>query len=580
MNDPDIGIEANLRQITTALVSRCAPSPTNPRKHFDEAALAELTASVRQHGVLQPILLRPWPKEYAYAGALPTFEIVAGERRWRAAKAAKVAMINVVVRDLLTCEVLEMQIVENLQRADLHPLEEAEGYARMVREHGYTVEGLAEKIAKSKAYIYARMKLAELPEEGRKAFFDGELTASTALLIARIPTHKLQVQALQEVLLEGQRDHEPMSARDVKHFLANRYQMDLNKAPFARDDRTLVPAAGACIDCPKRTGVQPEIWDDVGSADVCTDTACFANKKAAQQQRTIVEAKARGITVITGDEAKKVGISRTRYAGEYVSLDAIHYADNKGCSFRELLGEGIEKVLIEDPYSDGRLVETIPRSVLTTKLIEAGLIDDGDEDSPSSTKKAKELQQKVAEENAFRQALYLRIETEIERLIPDPLPPAAEALLVPLLRLAVTRLAKLTGDYSIEHLAEVWKSPGKNKTARIENWIASIQERPLRELTVMVAELTMIDVRVAHDYSVDKPPAVMLAAAEVLGIDPHEVRRQTQPESAGKTVKYRHPQMHDMTWTGRGKQPAWVRGWLEQGKALDDLLAEKASMSV
>lgn len=92
MNAPDIGIEANLRQITTALVSRCAPSPTNPRKHFDEAALADLTASVRQHGVLQPILLRPWPKEYAYAGSLPTFEIVAGERRWRAAKAANVEL--------------------------------------------------------------------------------------------------------------------------------------------------------------------------------------------------------------------------------------------------------------------------------------------------------------------------------------------------------------------------------------------------------------------------------------------------------------------------------------------------------
>ncbi len=130
MNAPDAGVDTDLRRITTALVSRIAPSPTNPRKHFDDAALAELTASVLQHGVLQPILLRPWPADYAYQGSRPTFEIVAGERRWRAAKAANEAWINVVVRDLSTREVLEMQIVENLQRADLHPLEEAEGYAR------------------------------------------------------------------------------------------------------------------------------------------------------------------------------------------------------------------------------------------------------------------------------------------------------------------------------------------------------------------------------------------------------------------------------------------------------------------
>jgi ParB/RepB/Spo0J family partition protein len=118
-------------------LNRVKPSPTNPRKRFSEDAHRELTASVLKHGVMQPVLVRPWPKEPKY------FEIVAGERRFRASTAAGLTEIPVLVKDLSDDEVLHIQIIENLQRQDLHPLEEADGYA-VLAERGHSTKQIAD----------------------------------------------------------------------------------------------------------------------------------------------------------------------------------------------------------------------------------------------------------------------------------------------------------------------------------------------------------------------------------------------------------------------------------------------------
>ena len=124
-------------------------SKTNPRKIFDDAALADLAASIGKHGVAQPILLRP---THVDAG-ITYFEVVAGERRFRASKLAGKTTVPAIVRNLSDAEALEIQVIENLQRQDLHPLEEAEGFEVLMRENGYTAEVMAEKTGKSKAYI-------------------------------------------------------------------------------------------------------------------------------------------------------------------------------------------------------------------------------------------------------------------------------------------------------------------------------------------------------------------------------------------------------------------------------------------
>jgi ParB family chromosome partitioning protein len=141
-------------------VDRIQPNPEQPRLVFEETALEELAASIREHGVLQPILVRPLDDG--------EFQLIAGERRWRASKAAGLGTIPALVEEIDDDTALEIAIIENLQREDLTPLDEAGMYDRMVREHGYSVRRLAQKLGKDKGYLENRMRLADAPEEIRE----------------------------------------------------------------------------------------------------------------------------------------------------------------------------------------------------------------------------------------------------------------------------------------------------------------------------------------------------------------------------------------------------------------------------
>ena len=192
-----------------------ALSKTNPRKRFDEGALAELADSIRKHGVLQPVLLRPKGSSY---------ELVAGERRVRAAKAAALAEIPAIVRDLTDVEVLEIQVIENLQRSDLHPLEEAEGY-RQLTSRGYDVAKIAERTGRSVKYVYDRVKLLGLTKKAQQLFLEGRFTPGHAILLARLEA-KDQERALDpqgRALFEGETGHlwgdEEKASKDPYRFL-------------------------------------------------------------------------------------------------------------------------------------------------------------------------------------------------------------------------------------------------------------------------------------------------------------------------------------------------------------------------
>jgi ParB family transcriptional regulator, chromosome partitioning protein len=136
------------------------PNPQNPRLAFNEEALDELASSIREHGVLQPVLVRPLDEG--------RFQLIAGERRWRASKLADQAAIPVIVEEIDDDTALEIAIIENLQREDISPLDEAVLYDRMVREHGYSIRKLAEKLGKDKGYLENRLRLADAPPEIRE----------------------------------------------------------------------------------------------------------------------------------------------------------------------------------------------------------------------------------------------------------------------------------------------------------------------------------------------------------------------------------------------------------------------------
>jgi ParB/RepB/Spo0J family partition protein len=141
-------------------VDHITPNPEQPRLAFDEATLAELAASIREHGVLQPILVRPLEDG--------GYQLIAGERRWRASQAAGLSTIPALVEEIDDDTALEISIIENLQREDLSPLDEASMYDRMVRDHGYSVRKLAQKLGKDKGYLENRLRLADAPPEIRE----------------------------------------------------------------------------------------------------------------------------------------------------------------------------------------------------------------------------------------------------------------------------------------------------------------------------------------------------------------------------------------------------------------------------
>ncbi len=159
-------------------VSSLAPHPDQPRRHFDEDALEELAKSIAMRGVIQPIVVRPHGKEY---------QIVAGERRWRAAQRARLHEVPVIVRDMGEAETLEIAIIENIQREDLNAIEEAEAYAKLIGEFSHTQEALARIVHKSRSHIANLLRLLDLPPSVRQRVVDGTLTMGHARALIGAP---------------------------------------------------------------------------------------------------------------------------------------------------------------------------------------------------------------------------------------------------------------------------------------------------------------------------------------------------------------------------------------------------------
>lgn len=151
-----------------------SPNPRNPRRHFGEAELTDLAQSIREHGIVQPVVVRPSPQQQGH------YEIIAGERRWRAAQRAGLVEIPVIVRDVSDRTALELAIIENVQRADLNPIEEALGYEQLIEEHSYSQADLGQVIGKSRSHVANTLRLLKLPDAIRDLVVDGSLSAGHA----------------------------------------------------------------------------------------------------------------------------------------------------------------------------------------------------------------------------------------------------------------------------------------------------------------------------------------------------------------------------------------------------------------
>jgi ParB family chromosome partitioning protein len=209
-------------------IDAIVPNPAQPREAFDPARLEELAQSIRQHGVLQPLLVTR-QSDGAYV-------LVAGERRWRAARAAGLDRVPVIIKDAADSDLLELALVENIQREDLSPLETALAYQQLVVEHGMTQEAVAQRIGKSRVAVANSLRLLNLPADARHALAGGQISEGHARALLACPSPESQSALLQQIVGRG------LSVRDSEE-LARRF-VDDDREIHGRLPRTKRSTAG------------------------------------------------------------------------------------------------------------------------------------------------------------------------------------------------------------------------------------------------------------------------------------------------------------------------------------------------
>lgn len=174
-------------------IGKIHPNPNQPRTHFNETELQELSESIKVHGVLQPLIVRADETGY---------EIIAGERRYQASKLAGIDKLPVIIKDVNDQQMLEIALIENLQRSDLNPIEEAKGYRQLIKQSGMTQEALAKAVSKSRSTITNSLRLLDLPDEVQGMLFDGKLSAGHARAILAVPFEDARIRLAEKVVNE------------------------------------------------------------------------------------------------------------------------------------------------------------------------------------------------------------------------------------------------------------------------------------------------------------------------------------------------------------------------------------------
>ena len=185
---------SNAASVTKLPIEDIVPNPNQPRIHFNETELRELSESIQEHGVLQPLLVRKHGNGY---------EIIAGERRYQASKLAGLEELPVIIKDVNDEEMLALALIENLQRSDLNPVEEAKGYRQLIDASGMTQEALSKAVSKSRSAITNSLRLLDLPEVVQQMIFEGKLTAGHARAILAVPYEDARIRLAEKVVAEG-----------------------------------------------------------------------------------------------------------------------------------------------------------------------------------------------------------------------------------------------------------------------------------------------------------------------------------------------------------------------------------------
>jgi ParB/RepB/Spo0J family partition protein len=502
-----------------SVVPSSSAAQARRRALYSQAALEQLAVSmaVRQ---LQAIVVRRLPDQ---EGLPPRYEIVLGERRWRAARIAGLKCIRATIRTLTDAEALHDQLVENKDREELNELAEAEGYAELMQLDGCTIEEVAARFGQKRKYVSARLILLKLCEEARKAFCDRLINLGVATLLARIPVEALQKDAPKDVTKKDWRE-ERMSVRDAQKHIEKKYMLALSDAPFKTNDATLVPEAGPCARCPKRTGNARDLFDDIKSRDVCTDPVCFAKKREATANRRRDEAKENNQTIIEGKEAKKIAPYGTHnLQGGFVSLDQPCYQDKRQRTYRQLLGkDGPVPTVLQVPDS-GDYIDVVSKDEITPLLKKRGILVSPAPTNSSRSPEERARVERARNESQYRERLFLAIHDKI----PSNLGAAH-------FKQIAERFFDRIGYEDQKRLMRLWKwEPPKGGHS---GHLLSLAEKQLGtlsepQITRFIFDCALIsELNVSPWSSPKDKPVRLLAAAKLHKIDAAQIRKTLDRE--------------------------------------------------
>jgi len=488
-------------------------SKTNPRRIFEEAALKELAESIRTHGILSPLLVRPLNER--------SFEIVAGARRFRAAQMAEVDSAPVRIVNLTDAEALEAQLIENLQRKDVHPLEEAQGFRALLNldTPKYSVEQIAAKTGKSPAYCLARLKLTELAPVVIEAFSKDEIGVGHALLLAKLQPAQ-QEEALPHCFREdwgsGSKARRILlPVRQLQSWIEQNVMLILKDAPFSKRDAQLVPAAGSCLDCPKRTGHNKLLFADLsGNSDACSDPSCYAAKLDAHVKRAIADKpKLVQITTAYGKPAEGSPIiPRNQYVEIRQDKPQNKYQQDepeyKPCKHTTdaIIAEGIGKGTIHKVCADPNCPVHHPKK------------------QPSKADATfKTEQEKRRREEAIANATGLRILSSIVAAVPI-------RLMKRDLLFVVERLAAMLDERKLEIVARnrsLKKAKDGDSTSKLLS--AYIRKAEEGELGRLLVEMVIL-----HSAQTQSSGKALQEAAAVYKVDTNAIAAKVKQEFAAK----------------------------------------------
>ncbi len=257
--------ESNIREIGLSNLKKAA---YNPRRIYPNGSAEDLKSSIGVNGIIDPLIVRPIAPT-----AKGKFEIVCGHRRFDSANALKMKTAPCIVRDYDDDQARKVALIENIQRETLHPMDEAEFYATLLTSLG-ELDKVVSTVGKRRDHVLRRLKLIQLAPEIKKSFLGGKLNLDAVSLLARMP------EKVQSKIYKGNVRYGELSIGQINNSIQG-FMLDLSKVPWKLDDAKLVPTAGDCLSCPKRTGSQPELFPEVKKGDACTDPECFQSKTTA-----------------------------------------------------------------------------------------------------------------------------------------------------------------------------------------------------------------------------------------------------------------------------------------------------------